>query len=54
MLELELEELGSKKYHSIFRKIVRGVEKESLRISKEGRLSQISHPIALGSALTHT
>ena len=50
---LELEELGSKKYHSILRKIVRGIEKESLRISKEGRLSQVSHPIALGSALTH-
>ena len=54
MLELELEELGSKKYHPILRKIVRGIEKESLRISKNGRLSQTPHPIALGSALTHT
>ena len=48
----ELEELGSKKYHSVLRKVVRGIEKESLRISKAGHLSQVSHPIALGSALT--
>ena len=33
--------------------IQRGIEKESLRISKDGYLSQKSHPHALGSALTH-
>ena len=33
--------------------IQRGIEKESLRITKEGNLSQNSHPITLGSALTH-
>jgi glutamate--cysteine ligase len=31
----------------------RGVEKESLRISPEGRLAATPHPRALGSALTH-
>lgn len=31
----------------------RGIEKESLRITPEGRLSQKPHPAALGSALSH-
>ncbi|MCD6681253.1 MAG: glutamate--cysteine ligase [Burkholderiaceae bacterium] len=31
----------------------RGVEKESLRTQRDGRLSQMPHPAALGSALTH-
>ncbi|WP_448212097.1 glutamate--cysteine ligase [Colwellia sp. MEBiC06753] len=33
--------------------IKRGVEREALRVVKEGRLSQQSHRHALGSALTH-
>ena len=32
---------------------LRGIEKESLRVDKAGRLSQRSHPRGLGSALTH-
>lgn len=35
------------------RGILRGIEKESLRVDAEGRLSQRPHPAALGSALTH-
>jgi glutamate--cysteine ligase len=31
----------------------RGIEKESLRCDRQGRLAQTSHPAALGSALTH-
>jgi glutamate--cysteine ligase len=31
----------------------RGVEKESLRVGRDGYLSQISHPDRLGSALSH-
>jgi glutamate--cysteine ligase len=31
----------------------RGLEKESLRITPQGRLAQTPHPAALGSALTH-
>lgn len=31
----------------------RGIEKESLRVSPTGQLSQLKHPDALGSALTH-
>ena len=30
----------------------RGVEKESLRVTPEGRVAQTMHPSALGSALT--
>ena len=33
---------------------LKGVEKESLRVSAEGYLSQASHPAALGSALTNS
>ncbi|MGF1643695.1 MAG: glutamate--cysteine ligase [Thiotrichales bacterium] len=32
---------------------LKGLEKESLRVSKEGTIAQTSHPHALGSALTH-
>lgn len=32
---------------------LKGIEKESLRISREGQISQADHPKALGSALTH-
>ena len=32
---------------------LRGIEKESLRILRDGRLALTSHPVALGSALTH-
>ena len=31
----------------------RGIEKESLRVSREGALSQETHPASLGSPLTH-
>ena len=33
--------------------IRRGIEKESLRVTPEGRLAQTPHPLAMGSALTH-
>ena len=33
--------------------IRRGLEKESLRITEQGRLAQTPHPAALGSTLTH-
>ena len=42
---------------SDFRQALRGrkvgLEKESLRVAPEGVISQLSHPIGLGSALTH-
>lgn len=33
--------------------IMRGLEKESLRVTPENRLAQTDHPLSLGSALTH-
>lgn len=33
---------------------LKGIEKESLRICEEGRISQTPHPVALGAALTHS
>ena len=30
-----------------------GIEKESLRVRPDGRLSSAPHPLSLGSALTH-
>ena len=36
------------------RAIRRGIEKESLRITGDGKLAQTPHPAALGSALTHS
>lgn len=33
--------------------ILRGLEKESLRVTPQGTLAQTDHPVALGSALTH-
>ncbi|MDO3381440.1 glutamate--cysteine ligase [Gilvimarinus algae] len=35
------------------RGILRGIEKESLRVTPEGRLAQTDHPAGLGSALAH-
>jgi glutamate--cysteine ligase len=32
---------------------LRGIEKESLRITRDGQLALTPHPVALGSALTH-
>jgi glutamate--cysteine ligase len=39
--------------HRLLRYIRRGIEKESLRITPDGRLAQTPHPRGLGSALTH-
>lgn len=38
---------------ALLRGMRRGLEKESLRVTPEGRLAQTPHPVALGSALTH-
>ena len=38
---------------SLLHGMLRGIERESLRMQSTGFLSQASHPKALGSALTH-
>ncbi|NCF19920.1 MAG: glutamate--cysteine ligase [Haliea sp.] len=39
---------------ALLKNIQRGIEKESLRITPDGKLSQTPHPVGLGSALTHS
>ena len=41
------------KFENSWGDIRRGIEKESLRVTADGQLSLLSHPIALGSALTN-
>lgn len=48
-----LEILSRPGYVSALKGIRRGVEKESLRITPECRLSSTPHPVAFGSPLTH-
>ena len=38
---------------SLLQGMLRGIERESLRMQSDGFLSQADHPQALGSALTH-
>jgi glutamate--cysteine ligase len=38
---------------TVLKGIRRGIEKESLRVRPEGKLAMTSHPLALGSALSH-
>lgn len=38
---------------SLFTGIMRGVEKESLRVATDAQLAMSTHPVALGAALTH-
>jgi len=38
---------------ALVRRGLRGLEKESLRVDRDGRLSRRPHPVRLGSALTH-
>ena len=39
--------------HESLSNLRRGIEKESLRITRSGELSKLPHPTTLGSALTH-
>lgn len=48
-----LESIRDSGLHHTLTTIKRGIEKESLRITPDGNLSQARHPETLGSALTH-
>jgi len=43
-----------KELHSSAFTFHRGIERETLRVSKDGKISQLAHPKGLGSALTHS
>jgi glutamate--cysteine ligase len=49
----QLQALADPDSGAILTGIRRGIEKESLRISSDGKLAQTPHPRGLGSALTH-
>lgn len=48
-----LETIHDSQLHQTLTTLRRGIEKESLRVTPAGSLSQARHPEALGSALTH-
>lgn len=54
LFQQRLELLSSPEANHQLTGIQRGIEKESLRISKQAALSTTAHPAALGSALTHS
>jgi len=53
MLSPRLERLLHNGRQHLLRGGLKGIEKESLRIGKDGMIAQTAHPRALGSALTH-
>ncbi|MDD5579321.1 MAG: glutamate--cysteine ligase [Methylobacter sp.] len=52
-LSTRLEQLRANGHQQLLCGGLKGIEKESLRISKDGFIAQTPHPHALGSALTH-
>ncbi|BCG63801.1 MAG: glutamate--cysteine ligase [Methyloprofundus sp.] len=48
-----LQRLIASKQQSLLKNGLKGIEKESLRLSKQGFIAQTAHPSALGAALTH-
>lgn len=53
LFEARLRWLGEAGNDGLIRAGLRGIEKESLRVDRRGRLSLRAHPAAFGSALTH-
>jgi len=53
-LHEQLKALDNHQGREILAAIQRGIEKESLRISPDGKLAQTPHPVGLGSALAHS
>lgn len=53
LLKKRIQQLQRSKQLSTLQGIRRGIEKESMRVSALGEISQTPHPTSLGSALTH-
>lgn len=45
--------LDDDEHRSLLGQGLRGIERETLRVDRSGRLARTPHPVALGSALTH-
>lgn len=54
VLRNQLQILTQPEFKHLLQDINRGIEKESLRITPQGKLAQTPHPQSLGSALTHS
>lgn len=53
LFERRIDQLSRAEYSHTLKSLRRGIEKESLRVTPEGRLAQTPHSKRLGSALTH-
>lgn len=53
VLTQRLSVLGAGPHRDALARGLRGIEKESLRVTRDGELAMTPHPAALGSALTH-
>jgi len=54
LLRRRLALLDTPAYRPLLAAGLRGIEREALRVTRDGALSQTEHPKALGSALCHT
>ncbi len=52
-LEERLQTLSKNKVENLLQGGLKGIEKESLRVTSKGHISQTAHPESLGSTLTH-
>ncbi|MEA3291175.1 MAG: glutamate--cysteine ligase [Pseudomonadota bacterium] len=52
-VETRLQQVVDKGLDLYFRRVQRGIEKESLRVDPDGVLAQTPHPASIGAALTH-
>jgi glutamate--cysteine ligase len=52
--EQKLEWLSNQGHAPLLKGILHGIEKEGLRVDLQGQLAETDHPVALGSALTHS
>jgi glutamate--cysteine ligase len=53
LLTRRLALLDTDEHRSLLGQGLRGIERETLRVDRHGRLARTPHPLALGSALTH-
>ena len=53
LLKQGLSLLSSPAHQSLLTQGLRGIERETLRVDRDGHLALTPHPVALGSALTH-
>ncbi|GAC1408649.1 MAG: glutamate--cysteine ligase [Burkholderiaceae bacterium] len=53
LLKQRVELLAETAHRALLGSGLRGIERETLRVNRDGRLATTSHPAALGAALTH-